>query len=312
MSAIWQRVLTKRAILCVLGDLAGPRASGDVIVTAAAGDTFIAPGTYGIPVIDSKAVYARMLRVLPNGWAPGPDGRQAPQPWPVTAAGSPVAVRAVSGGLAGNLPAGTPILWQPYDADLEPRGEVAAGGITGGLDVDGPGTCRRVIAFEAVGRDDAVSKFWQAKGEGFPAICVARVGSDVDEIVKVNEALRTHRFRIYIVSSRLDGDDERVEQLELLLDSIEKRLQGLADYEGEVFSGPPCETGAEAREASAPTATIFSLEARIHYGLPRDDVRENDGRSWKPWETNRVRVAARETQSQASRTLVDVTAQQET
>jgi len=305
--SIWQRVLSKRALLCALGPLAGERATGNVIATAAGGDTQLAAGTYGIPIIDGKATYARMLKVLPNGYGP----RSAPLPWPVTASGSPVAVRAVAGGTAGNLPPGTPVLWQPYDADLVPRGLVDPAGVTGGTAASGPGTVARVIPYEAIGRGDAVRTFWEARGEGFPALCVARVGSDVVELVTVHSALRVHRFRVYVVSARLDGDDERTEELELILDAVEGTLQGLADVEGEVFSGPPVETGSEVREASAPVAHVFSMEVRVHYALPRFDVRENDGRSWAPWQTTRIRVAAPETETQASRTLVDATAEQE-
>lgn len=308
--ATWQRIWTKRALLSALGPLAGPRATGNVIATATGADTVLLAGTYGIPVIDGKAVYARMLKVLPNGYGPDADKRSVPQPWPVTAAGSLVAVRAVSGGAAGNLPLGTRILWQPYDTDVEAEGQVDPDGVTGGVNVSGPGTCARVIPFEAIGRGDVVKAFWEARGEGFPAVCVARIGSDVTELVTVHSALRMHRFRVYVVSARLDGDDERVEELELLLDAIEEILQGLADVDGYPFSGPPTETANEVREASAPTAHVFSMEVRINYALPREDVRETDGRSWKPWATTRIRVAVPETETQASRTLVDVKAEE--
>ena len=103
------------------------------------------------------------------------------------------------------------------DGNHGPAGQ-PAGGITGGVAASGPGTCARVIPFEAIGRGDVVRTFWEARGEGFPAVCVARVGSDVRELVSVHSALRVHRFRVYIVSARLDGDDERVEELELLVD----------------------------------------------------------------------------------------------
>lgn len=310
-SIVWQRILTKRALLTALGSLAGVRATGNVTATATGADTTIPPGTYGVPIIGGKATYARMLRVVPNGYGRNATGQWVPQAWPVTGAGSAVGVRAVCGGPSGNLPAGTVVLWQPYASDLEPRGVVAAGGISGGVAASGPGTCARVVPYEAIAKGETAKVFWEARGEGFPAVCVARTGSRVDELLNIHSALRSHQFRIFVVSARYDGDDERVEEAEMLLDAIEGRLQGLADVDGEVFSGPPAETAEEVREASAPNAHVFSLGVITHHALPREDVREGDGVSWEEWQTTQIQIAAPAEGALEAKTEVDITVEHE-
>lgn len=302
----WQRVNTKRALLSCLGPLAGPRATGTVTATASGAAVELPAGTYGIPLIDGDFIHARMVKTLPTGR----DANGDPIGTTITSSGTSVAVRAVAGGPSGNLPAGTVILWQPPTVGVAARGVVATGGITGGTNTPGPGVAARVVTFESLGAGATVRNFWEAKGDGFPAVLIARVGSSVDQITRINEALRSHRFRVYVVTARQEGDDERVEEAEHLLDAIESILQGIADVDGEVFSGPPVETGEEAREQSAPNATVFSLACTVHYALPRQDVREGDGESWATWATTRIRVAAPETDALVARTLVDIKAEE--
>lgn len=301
----FERVLAKRALLSALGPLAGLRAEGTVTATAIGGDVVLPPFTYGIPIIGGKAVLARAVKVLPSGT----DARGQPLGHTITSAGVDVPVRAVVGGSAGNLPAGTVILWQPLPVGLAPRGVVDAGGITGGVSQPGPGRCARVVAFEALDRTNA-DRIWEAAGEGFPAIVIARTGSTPLDVATVNHTLRQHAFLVYVVAANLAGNDERAEEGELLLDAIESTLDGLADVEGEVFSGPPCELGAETRERPrSPNVHVWSIEVRTYHALNRIDVRLSDGVSWQPWETTRIEVAAPAEGAQDAHTVVDVTAE---
>lgn len=302
----FERVLAKRALLSALGPLAGLRAEGDVIATATGGDVTLPAFTYGVPVIDGKAVYARMVKVLPSGEGP----RRQPLGWTVTSGGTAVSVRSVCGGPSGNLPAGTPILWQPLPTGLAARGTVAAGGVTGGLAQPGPGRCARVVAFETLGATAAQS-VWEAPGEGLPAIVVARTGSTSREAGTVATTLRAHTFQIFVLSANYSGNDERAEEGELLLDAIESTLEGLEDVEGEFCSGPPCELGGEIRERPrSPNIHVWSIEATLYYALKRIDVRLSDGVSWQPWATTQIQVAEAATETLDAKVVLDVAAEQ--
>lgn len=306
MISAWERILSKRSLLTALGPLAGTRATGSVIATATGADVVLPPFTYGIPLIGNRAVYARMFRTVPSTPI-----TNEPEGTLVTSAGTAVPVRAVCGGAAGNLPAGTKILWQPTPAGIEPRGEVGPAGLTGGAATPGPGRCARVVALDMLGREEATRTLWQAQGEGFPAIVVSRVGSQREALRSVASAQRAHTFRIFVISTNYESADERQGEAELLLDEIEATLQGLADVEGELFSGPPCELGQEMAMAFAPSSHVFAIDAVVHYSLGRVDVRLSDGVSWAPWETTRERFAEPAAGAQDPVTLTDVTIEHE-
>jgi hypothetical protein len=223
----YERLLTKRALLSALGPLAGTRSTGNVTATASGASVTLPPFTYGVPIIDGKAVYARMFKTLPSTDLP-----EEPEGTLVTSSGTAVAVRAVCGGGAGNLAAGTRILWQPLPTGILAYGTVAAGGIAGGVSATGPGRCARVVALDMLAREEATRTVWQAQGEGFPAIIVSRVGSTVRQLRSVGSAQRAHTFRVYVVSVNYESADERQGEAELLRDRIEDVLQGLADVEG--------------------------------------------------------------------------------
>lgn len=291
----FERVLAKRALLCALGPLAGLRAEGNVTATATGAPVVLPAFTYGVPVIGGKALLSRMVKTTAAVT--------------VTSAGTDVPVRAVCGGSSGNLPADTPIVWQPLPTGIAARGAVAAGGIAGGVSQPGPGRCARVVAFETLG--SAASAIWEAPGEGLPMIVVARTGSTVREVATVASELRAHTFTLLVVSSNYGGNDERAEEGELLLDAIESTLAGLEDVEGDVFSGPPCELGADTRERPRnANVHVWSLEATVYYALQRVDVRLSDGVSWQPWATTQIQEVEPAAAPLDEKVVVDITAEQ--
>lgn len=292
----FERILGKRALLSALGPLAGTRATGNVTATASGASTVLPAHTYGVPIIGGKAISARMVKTLADVT--------------VTSSGTAVAVRSVCGGPSGNLPAATPIIWQPLPSGIVARGAVAAGGIAGGVASTGPGSCARVVAYDGLGAD-AARTIWQAQGEGFPAIVVARLGSRVEQLATVRSARREHLFQIAVVSTHYSGEDERGEEGEILLDRIEQTLEGLEDVDGDVFTGPGVELGNEQRITVSPSAHVWLLDCLIHYALPAIDPRLTDGVSWQPWETTRIEVAAPAADPLEARSIVDVTVEHE-
>lgn len=308
----WERILGKRALLSALGPLAGTRATGNVTATATGANVELHPFTYGVPIIDRKAITARMVKTVPTYDAEGD-----PQPFTVTSGGTAIPVRSVCGGPSGNLPAGTPIIWQPAPTGMLARGAVTAGGITGGVASTGPGSCARVVAFEGLGQDDA-RRIWEVGGEGLPAIVVSRAGSRAaggSARGTVRSLQRAHSFTIHVFSAHYSGDDERAEEGELLLDRIEQTLQGLEDVDGDVFSGPGVDLGPEARVSRSPNVHVWVMEATVYYALPAIDARASngpgDGVSWAPWETTRIEVAAPAAAPLEARSVVDVTVEHE-
>lgn len=303
----YERILAKRALMTALGPLAGIRATGNVIAEATSDPVELPPFTYGVPIIDGAAVYARMLRTLPSNPL-----YEEPEGTIITTAGIPVAVRAVCGGPSGNLPEGTPIIWQPLPGGIVPRGVVGPGGITGGLATPGPGRCARVVAFDTLPLADATGRIWEARGEGFPAVLIRRMGSTPEGGRSIATSQRAHTFRIVIVSAHYENNDERQGEAELLLDEIESTLEGLEDVDGEICSGPPVSIGPEVAALNvAPSAHVFSLDVMVHYSLKREDVRLGDGVSWQPWQTTRIRTAEPATETQDPVVLVDTTHEQE-
>jgi hypothetical protein len=285
MSAIWDLVLVERAILTALGPLAGVRAEGTVIATATGDDVVLPPFTYGVPVIGGKAIYSRMVRVLPttpiNVEPVGPT---------VTSAGTAVAVRAVCGGVAGNLPADTPIIWQPQVEGMLARGAVGPGGVTGGVKAEGYGRCARVVAFDALPQKEATKAVWEAQGEGFPAIVLSFVNDRTVALRSVASAEIEHTWRAYIVSTNYLDNDERQIEGKLLVAAVRDVLQGLADQEGDIFSGVPVEIGAVQALAFSPSSHVFAVDIVTTDAPKRTDVRLTDGVSWQPWETTRIRI----------------------
>lgn len=296
MSAGFERILGKRALLSALGSLAGVRAEGRVLVTAPGSDIVLPAFTYAVPVINGAAIYSRMVKTFADTT--------------VTAAGVGVRARAVCGGPSGNLPLGTKMILQPCPVGVTAIGEVSQA-FEGGVASTGPGSCARVVAYDALGREEARRGVWEAQGEGFPAIVIARMGSNPEGLATTRASRREHHFKIMVFSAHYSGNDERSEEGEHLLDEIEKRLEGLEDFEGEEFSGPGVELGVEAREQGGPNAHVWSIDCVIHYSLPAVDLRLTDGVSWQPWETTRLQIAAPEEGAQDAKTVVDVTVEHE-
>lgn len=304
-AAIWDLLLAERGLLSALGPLAGDRAEGNVVATATAAPVILPPFTYGVPIIGSKAYYSKMFRVLStrpvNVEAVGPT---------VTNAGTSVAVRSVCGGAAGNLSAGTPFVWQPAIGGIQRYGVIGAGGLTGGTESDSPGRCARVVAFDTLARDEVTKRIWEAQGEGFPAIVVSYTGDRFVDDATVASAIIEHLFKVYIVAANYTDNDERQIEGKLLIAAVRDALQGLADAEGDVFSGVPCEVGAVQALAFAPTSHVFSIDVSITDAPRRVDKRLTDGVSWQPWATTRIAITVPAAAPLEERTVVDVTAEE--
>ena len=309
--AIWDLVLIERALLAALGPLAGSRAEGNVIVTATGADVTLPPFTYGIPVIGGKPIYSKMFRVVPST----PINVRS-EGWTIDNGGTSVPVRAVCGGTEGNVPeiiSGEPVrfLLQPPIAGLLPYGTIGPGGLTGGVREEGPGFCKRVVLLDSLPQGEATKNIWEAQGEGFPALVLSYLRGSTEQAVSVASERIAEQLRIHIISANYAGDDERSIESKLLISAVRDILTGLADFEGEVFAGPPCEMGAATRLPFAPSAHVFAIDVTVSYVPERTDTRLGDGVSWQPWQTTRIQIAEAATETQAAKVIEDVMAVQE-
>lgn len=306
--AIWDLLLTERAILAALGPLAGDCATGNVIATATGADVVLPPFTYGVPLIGGKFFYDRMLRV--ESTAPINVAAVGPT---VTSAGTSVLVRAVCGGSGGNLPEGTRVLWQPTPTGIAPRGTVAASGLTGGITQDVQGRCARVVSFRTLGAEaqgGVTAAIWEAQGTGFPALVLAYRGDRRVAARSIASAQIEHLWRVHIVcADYLDNDERAIEAL-LLIDAVRDVLEGLADAYGDIFSGVPCEVGNVTPLAFSPNSHVYGIDLTTTDAPRRTDVRLTDGVSWQPWATARIQMTVPAAPPLDEKAVVDVTAEE--
>lgn len=162
----------QRALFAQLSPLTGARATATVTVTAEAGggDVVLPANSYLAPIVDGQYRPLWLFKVLPNPatvtgivehgtWQGGdwtvPDG-----------ATLDVDVVANIGGSQQNLPAGTPVRFEPAVPGILPDAVLATAG-TGGT---GGGLVKRMVLWELFAGPEAAFQYFQAGAGGFPAL----------------------------------------------------------------------------------------------------------------------------------------------
>ena len=274
---------TERALMSVLSaaGLLGARATGQAVVHATGPTATIPAGSYAVPLIGAPGSY---------GTDPSLLVKVADPPVTITNAGTVVDLVAMTGGAAANLPAGTVLRWSPTIAGVEATSVVAdAGGgvgMTGGAAPSGVGTAQRIVSFEGVGKGPAAETFWAAAVGAFPALVVSWEGAGEAQRLGRGRASRMSRYRIYVVTTRLDGDNARRDEGKALLDAVGEVLCDRAAADGEVFSAPPLALLDAGRLVlPGPSAAyIYWQEIRV-----AETVSKLELRSFGPWTSSRER-----------------------
>jgi hypothetical protein len=181
--------------------------------------------------------------------------------------------------------------WSPPIAGVEDTVVVAdAGGgvgLSGGAAPDGIGTAQRIVSFEGVGKGPAAETFWSAAVGAFPALVVSWEGAGEAQRVGRGRAARMSRYRVYVVTTRFDGDNARRDEGKALLDAVAEALCDRAAADGEVFSAPPTAllgAGRLVLPGPSSAAYVYWQEIRV-----AETVAKLELRSFGPWASSRER-----------------------
>jgi hypothetical protein len=269
----------ERGIMSVLQVLTGPRASGSVVVRALAGTPTMPANTYGLPVITSAAGVkgfdrSRMVKTV---------GDVA-----LTTSGVAVPIVSVVGGSKMNLQAGTEFVWDgPAPAGVEARSTLAADMTGGAPSTLEAGALKRVLPFEGIGKEDLAKSLWSAQGspDDFPAAIVSWEGSRTVMIAGRGGVREVHTFRVYLVTSRLDGNAQRSDEGKICLQAVKSLLTDRSAADGESISNPPLYPGNSGRLITGTTAFVYWAEFECGYA-----VRKRELRSFADWTKSNIKV----------------------
>jgi hypothetical protein len=205
---------------------------------------------------------------------------------------TPVPIVSVLGGPAMNFPADTQILWYPMvPVGISPLASLASA-MAGGANLPGgallpngqpgPGAdpltgcpqIRQVLTWEGLGQTKAAADIWKAGTDSFPAVIVCWEGSDEGEIWSAKGRYgQRHKMRVYVVSTRLDGQHQRRDEGKMVVLAVAKELVYRGEVDGEVFSAPPTKAGAFGRLGLDPGSYVYTWAYENNFSLDRTERR---------------------------------------
>lgn len=256
----------KWATLSCLSVLTGERSSGSILAladpAAGAGPFYVPANTYLVPRIvsgtgSSSTEFDRMTKT----------GAEASVDPVTSPSGTAIPILSAQGGVRQNLPAGTVLEWYPEPpVGLLPT-VVCAGGTTGGTNDTSQTGLARVVTLEGLGTGATAAQIWKAGAGQFPAAVVAWEGSDEGRVLGTGagQVLKRHQLKVFVIVTRLDGNQRRQDQGELLLSAIEAELSYRAEVDGEIFSSPPTHPGALGRLALDPASLVYTYSFGINH-----------------------------------------------
>ena len=282
---------TARALMALLQPLTGNRSTGTATVRAAPGPTGVLPANaYAVPIVGGAMRHELLLRVAANPAVANGD-------WTVVAAGTPVTMTSLMGGLDVNLPIGTELRWWPTRAGVEAK-SVLATALTGGTQLSGIGALQQVVFYEQVranlaGTSEDLFKslvsrvpsavlIWEGIGPADGSTVSpldhgdSRVGSGI--------SLNAYQWDIFVISSRLDSDPARREEGLALVDEIMETVEGRMSVDGIPFSNP---TGVQIRDVRR-----YNVGPAFYVYLIRiatvSAMKKRDPRTFNPWLRTRL------------------------
>lgn len=265
-------VRIERAIMSVLSQpgadgkppLTGIRATGTVTVRATGADVTLPANTYAKAVIASASA---LRSIDPHRLV------KTRQDTLVTAAGVAVPIMSMLGGGNTNLAIGTTLRWDPAVPGVEATSTLTAA-MTGGSAPSAIGTVKRMVSFEGIGSGEQAKAFWAAQGPDlFPAVVVSWESADEGQRQGRGRQLQEHRWRIYVVCSRLENDHERRDEGKAILDLAREILCDRSSADGESFSNPPIQLGGMGRFAFAPTSYVYWMDFRVSHSTFKRELR---------------------------------------
>lgn len=288
---------TARALMAVLQPLTGHRSTGTATVRSSPGPSAVLPqNAYAAPILGGAMRHDLLLRVNANPAAPTPPATVQGD-WTVVAAGTPVTMTSLVGGLDINLPINTQIRWWPAIEGVEPV-SVLASAMTGGTSESGLGALEQIAFYEQLRPNLAgasvdiyrsmLSRFpgavlaWEGLGpaDGSTVSALQQGGARVGRGVK----LYAYEWDLFVITSRLDSSAARSEEGLALIDEIVETVTDRQDVDGLVFSAP---TGVQIRDVRRHVVEPSFYVYLIRFSTVAT-VKKRDPRTWNPWLRTRL------------------------
>lgn len=282
------RKYVQRKIMSVLAPLTGQRASGQITCSATGADVTLPQGCFGYPIIESAAGRPAIYRNQPVFVDQNPatsDGS-----WTVTSGGVAVNAKSVLGGVRHNFKTGTKIRWDPALLGLELVSDIPAAW-TGGAEASGDGAVRRIVSYETLGVEASADLF-NARVGTFPAIVVAWNGEGEHRRMGRDASHFPIRWKLYVVTQRQQGTNERGEAGLDILDLVTAYLTQRGAVDGVPgngntghFSDPPTLVTGATRERVTPGSYIYAVGVETYNAQARLDPRleVNGGDGFADW-----------------------------
>lgn len=277
-----------RGIMCALSVLQGATATGSVLVHSTAASGTVPAHSYGVPIVGNALAEDALVRVDKNPSTT--DGS-----WPVTDTGTTVTVSAVHGGLRGNIPAGTEVLWDPPIAGVETKSASPAG-VTGGVSLETFGALRQIKEYRELDQNTAISLF-RAQAVDTPAavlswLAATPVNGSVSAAYGVTQdragrgrRLFKNEWALFLVTTRQSDLAIRLREGATLRDDVLEVLTDLTAVRGQVLSHPQGIEILDARPyGTTPTSFVDIVRFTTGYALVH-----RDSQTFSDWIATRYR-----------------------
>ncbi len=284
---------TAWALQAVLSVLQGEPSDGLVTVRSTGATGTLPANSIGIPIVGGELHPEAAIQVLRNPVT-------VDHSWPVVLAGTNVSVVSIQAGLKVNLDAATQVRWTLPITGIEEVSVVAAGGLTGGTQLDVFGALRQIRTYKDLGSRPAAVEFFAAQLSDFPAAALAWMRSmpadgastpalgQSSSRVGRGRRLFKHEWSLYLVTSRLDAGDLRTREGERLRDDVLDVLTDRTAFRGMTLSSPQ---GLEILSADVlhvtPTSYVDHVRFTTTYGQERRVIEPPD---WNDWLKSRIVV----------------------
>ena len=216
--------------------------------------------------------------------------------WPVTQAGTPVAVESLEGGTVGNTPAGTQYRWDEPLAGIEDVSD-SPGGVVGGVESQAFGALKQLVLYKKL---DQVSfeQFLRAQLSQYPGAILAWESSmPLDGPMAATPGSRTarmgtgkflfkHTWMLWVVTARLDTEGMRRREGDTLRDDILETLFDCASARGLRVAVEP---GIEIISANVFGVTPTSYVDLIRFATPVALKHRPQGSTYNDWLRTRLR-----------------------
>lgn len=308
-----QTVANARAIQARLSVLMGSCASGSLLVRSTGPEVLLpaangrnaSPG-FATPIsggalIEDGTVFVRRNPARQDG------------NWVITSDGVNVPVEAVQGGIVGNYPAGTEYRWSPAIPDLEPV-SISSTPIEGGVTLETPGAIKQLKYYKQLSVGE-LEDIFRAQVQFTPAVVLAWAKTaPLDGPMAMapgrrqarmgpGKRLARNNWFLYLITSRIDGDNLRLFESDQLRDDVVGWLNDATMARGLRVSGAP---GAEVPDAGVWRATptnyvdLVQLQTRFTQVI-RSDAQYND------WLNTRIQRLTEATEEEPPLAIPDVT-----